>query len=127
MRSMTVVVQAVRKLARQCGCGKDRLADIEISVREAVANAIIHGNSRQRDKKILFRCYGDPERGLLITVRDTGSGFDPEKVPDPRSEDRLSLAHGRGLFLMRELMDRVEYRRGGSEVLLYASCDARAQ
>jgi serine/threonine-protein kinase RsbW len=122
MRSMDVVVQTVRRLARKCGCGTDRLADIEISVREAVANAIIHGNSEQGEEKILFRCYGDPERGLLITIRDNGEGFDPHAVPDPRSEDRLALDHGRGLFLMRELMDHVEYRHGGCEVLLFVAC-----
>ena len=48
-----------------------------------------------------------------------GKGFDPDKVPDPRSADRVHLTHGRGLLLMRELMDRLEYRRGGSEVVLF--------
>jgi len=112
----------VRTLAKKCGCTESRLADIEISVREAVANAIIHGNGRRRDQRILFRCYGDPERGILVTVRDNGCGFDPSSVPDPRGEDRLALDHGRGLFLMRELMDHVEYRRGGCEVLLFVAC-----
>jgi len=52
-------------------------------------------------------------------VRDQGPGFDPARVPDPRHPDRRHLHHGRGLLLMRELMDRVEYRRGGREVLLF--------
>ena len=56
---------------------------------------------------------------MLILVRDQGNGFDPNKVPDPRDADRMHLHHGRGLFLMRALMDYVEFRRGGCEVLLY--------
>jgi serine/threonine-protein kinase RsbW len=59
---------------------------------------------------------------MLIFVRDEGSGFDPEKVPDPRQADRLHLDSGRGLLLMRELMDYIEYRKGGREVLLYTTC-----
>jgi serine/threonine-protein kinase RsbW len=120
---MEVAVQTVRKLARKCHCSADRMADIEICVREAVANAIIHGNERHEGRKVLIRAYGDPDRGLLITVRDSGPGFDPALVPDPREEDRLSLGHGRGIFLMRELMDHVEHRRGGTEVRMFVSCN----
>jgi serine/threonine-protein kinase RsbW len=123
MGSMELALQTVRKLARKCGCSADRMADIEISMREAVANAIIHGNERQQGRRILIRAYGDPQLGLLITVRDDGPGFDPDSVPDPRSEERLSLGHGRGIFLMRELMDHVEHRRGGSEVRMFVSCN----
>ena len=53
---------------------------------------------------------------------DEGKGFDPNGVPDPRNDDRMHLSHGRGLLLMRELMDYVEYRRSGREVLIYKSC-----
>jgi serine/threonine-protein kinase RsbW len=51
-------------------------------------------------------------------VRDEGAGFDPDAVPDPRRDDRVLLHHGRGLLLMRELVDRVIFRRGGREVVL---------
>ena len=68
---------------------------------------------------MFLRCYAGPRAGILVAVRDEGQGFDPDKVPDPRAADRRQLTHGRGLLLMRELMDRVEYRKGGREVLLY--------
>jgi len=55
----------------------------------------------------------------LVLVRDEGAGFEPAEIPDPRNNDRLQLDHGRGLFLMRALMDQVEYRRRGREVLLF--------
>jgi serine/threonine-protein kinase RsbW len=115
-------VRIVMRFARECACVRKDGPDLEIAVREALANAIIHGNSNQHSKRIFLRCYGNPRRGLLILVRDEGPGFDPEQVPDPRQPDRLDLHHGRGLLLMRELMDRVEYRKGGREVLLYKTC-----
>ena len=115
-------VRIVMRFAKECGCVRDDGPDLEIAVREALANATIHGNANQHSKRIFLRCYGSPRARLLILVRDEGPGFDPEKVPDPRRADRLDLHHGRGLLLMRELMDHVEYRKGGGEVLLYKTC-----
>lgn len=111
-------VRAVLKLARSCGWGEERLTDLEIALREALANAMIHGNSLERKKRVFLRCYASADPSMMIVVRDEGSGFDPNRVPDPRDRNRLELSNGRGLLLMRELMDHVEYRRGGREVLL---------
>jgi anti-sigma regulatory factor (Ser/Thr protein kinase) len=93
--------------------------EIEIALREALANAVLHGNRSEAEKKVLVRAYCDPKQGIVIAVRDEGEGFDPETVPDPRDDDRIELTHGRGIFLMRELMDHVEHRRGGREVVLF--------
>jgi serine/threonine-protein kinase RsbW len=92
--------------------------DLEIALVEALANAMEHGNANLAKRKIFLRCYGGPEVGVLVAVRDQGQGFDPNSVPDPRSADRLHLRHGRGLLMMRELTDHVEFRKGGREVLL---------
>ena len=120
--ALNEAVQAVLQVARRCGCVRDSQADLEIALREALANAIIHGNESERAKRIFLRCYGSPEGDLLVLVRDEGRGFDPEDVPDPRDADRKHLNHGRGLLLMRELADYVEYRKSGREVLIYKSC-----
>jgi serine/threonine-protein kinase RsbW len=114
-------VDQVCRLAERCGCPEDRQADLEIALREALANAISHGNGLRPGRRVFLRCYAGPKAGILIAVRDQGKGFDPEGVPDPRDPDRQFLAHGRGLLLMRELMDRLEFRRGGSEVVIYQS------
>ncbi len=123
--SITFAVEKVMTVAREAGCISSDIADVEIAVREALANAIIHGNESQSHKKVLLRCYGDPEDGILLAIRDEGRGFDPDRVPDPRSAERLELPHGRGIFLMRELMDHAEHRKGGREVLLYKACGGR--
>jgi serine/threonine-protein kinase RsbW len=60
-------------------------------------------------------------------VRDQGAGFDPDQIPDPREQERLFLHHGRGLLLMRALMDRVEHRLGGREVVLHKGPPARSR
>jgi serine/threonine-protein kinase RsbW len=121
-QALNSAVRDVISIARRCGCVRDNQADLEIALREALANAIIHGNDHADDKQIFLRCYGAPGDDILVLVRDEGQGFDPDQVPDPRDNDRMHLNHGRGLLLMRELMDYMEYRRSGREVLIYKSC-----
>ncbi len=123
--AINIAVAKVMKVAREAGCIASEVADVEIAVREALANAIIHGNEGRPDKKVLLRCYGDPDDGILLAIRDQGKGFDPSAVPDPRSAERLELPHGRGIFLMHELMDHAEHRKGGREVVLYKACGGR--
>jgi serine/threonine-protein kinase RsbW len=120
--AMNQGVTAVLRIAGGCECPEEHLVDMEIALREALANAMIHGNAYGEDKRIFLRCYAAPGLGMVILVRDEGDGFDPDEIPDPRSGDRMYLNHGRGLFLMRELMDHAEYRRDGREVLLFKSC-----
>ena len=114
-------VRRVMRFATRCGCAGDR-EGLEIALREALANAVIHGNADTPGKRVFVRCYGENGVGMVVAIRDEGGGFDHENVPDPREGERRFLHHGRGLFLMRELMDRVEYRKGGREVVLYKAC-----
>ena len=112
-------VKDILRHAKVNGCLADHQAELEIALREALANAVFHGNRSDAAKKVLVRAYCDPKKGFVIAVRDEGRGFDPAKVPDPRREDRIQLTHGRGIFLMRELMDHIEHRKGGREIVLY--------
>jgi len=123
-QALNTAVRRVLEIATSCGCAEENQTDLEIALREALANAIIHGNGFEDAKHIFLRCYGAPDAAMLIIVRDQGDGFEPSEVPDPRGADRMHLHHGRGLFLMRELMDFVEYRKNGREVILYKTLDA---
>lgn len=117
--SINRVVRDVLRLGHKHHCLPDDVPEIEIALREALANAIFHGNANDAGKRVLVRAYGDPKQGFLIAVRDEGPGFDPAQVPDPRRADRRELTHGRGIFLMHELMDHVQHRKGGREVILF--------
>jgi len=121
--SINLGVREVLELARRAGFVGSVRADVEIALREALANAVIHGNGGHPERRILLRCYVEPGQGLLIAVRDQGNGFDPRAVPDPRERTRLELPHGRGIFLMRELMDVAQHRKGGREIVLFKACE----
>src|SRR6201987_2797348 len=90
--------------------------DIEMALREALANAVIHGNGDDSRKSVYVtcRCYVDGE--VSVTVRDEGKGFDRSPVPDPTVLENLMFTQGRGIYLMKTLMDEVSFEEGGSVV-----------
>lgn len=112
------VTDELLKVAEQVGCDEDEVTDLSIALREALANAIIHGNESDPGKRVLIRCYSHDALGLLVAIRDEGKGFDPDELPDPTAAERIHLHHGRGVYMMRELMDQVLHRKGGREVVL---------
>jgi serine/threonine-protein kinase RsbW len=90
--------------------------DIEMAVREALANAVIHGNGESSRKHVHIecRCYTNGE--VSITVRDEGPGFDTSAVPDPTTPEGRLFNHGRGIYLMKTLMDEVFFEESGTVV-----------
>src|ERR1700757_4988959 len=88
--------------------------DIEVAVREALVNAVIHGNCEDLDKRVdvACRCYMSGE--VSITIRDQGLGFDSRMVPDPSAPENKLLPHGRGIYLMKAFMDEVCFEHGGA-------------
>lgn len=107
-------------LAREGGYGEDQADRLGMAVREATANAVTHGNAYSADKSVHFSVEMAEGR-LIVTVRDEGAGFDPSEVPDPTSAENLLRASGRGLLMMRALVDEVDVRIGapsGTEVVL---------
>jgi serine/threonine-protein kinase RsbW len=99
-------------------------ADIEMALHEALANAVIHGNGENSCKRIYVacRCYLDGE--VSITVRDEGRGFDSSKVLDPTFLENLLFTHGRGIYLMKTLMDEVSFEEGGAVVMMRKKSNA---
>ncbi len=94
--------------AKQCGYTEEALFGVDMAVREAVANAVKHGNKEDETKQveIAFRNSSD---GFEISVRDFGGGFDVEEIPDPTNPENLLKASVRGILFMRTFMDRVEW------------------
>jgi serine/threonine-protein kinase RsbW len=81
-----------------------------VSCTEAVNNAMIHGNKSDPKKKVVVRCLVGKE-GLTLSVKDEGTGFDPDGLQDPREEKNLLKENGRGVFIMRSLMDSISVKK----------------
>lgn len=90
--------------------------DIEVALREALLNAVGHGNRKNPSKRIYLRvrCRADGE--VSMAIRDEGAGFEIDSVPDPIAPEQLMPTHGRGIYLMRALMDEVSFHEGGTVV-----------
>jgi serine/threonine-protein kinase RsbW len=98
--------------------------DIEVALHEALANAVVHGTGENSCKRVYVscRCYMDGE--VSITVRDEGRGFDSNTLPDPTSPENLLFTHGRGISLMKALMDEVCFEEGGAVVMMRKKSNA---
>lgn len=114
----TVVEKFCRQLldqTRKCGFGEDDLFGIHLALEEAATNAVKHGNADDPARKVSFEYLITPTI-FDITIADQGSGFKPDKVPDPRQGENIYKMGGRGLLLMKTYMDIVEYNERGNKV-----------
>ena len=108
------VVEAISELARQ-ELGTEKELELALALQEALANAVVHGSGNDPNKKV--DCWAARgESGILIVVRDSGPGFDPDSIPDPLSQQHLGSDHGRGIHMIRRLMDDVHFLRNGAEI-----------
>ena len=89
-----------------------------ISLTEAVNNAIIHGNGENRSKNVLVAYSYQKCSGLTFEVSDEGSGFDYKSIPDPTRVENLEKCGGRGVFLMKQLSDRIHFANNGRTVII---------
>lgn len=94
---------------------EEALFDIRLSFEEAVINAMKYGNRFDKSLPVVI-AYDFSGGKLEITVRDQGKGFDHSAMPDPRSETDILKHGGRGIFLIRNLMDEVKYNDSGNEI-----------
>jgi serine/threonine-protein kinase RsbW len=111
---------ASEKMAELAGFDAEEALNIGLAVREAVINAIIHGNNQDPGLEVDVTITVGPE-GLEAKVRDRGVGFDPDSTPDPTADDNLLCTSGRGILLIRAFVDEVVYKQasdGGMEITL---------
>lgn len=111
-RALEEVVKTVRQSRFPCG----DLDEVRLALREALNNAVRHGSASNPRKRIHVTCRCNAQDGLWITVRDEGAGFNPARVPDPTAPENLERFSGRGLYMIRELMDEVKFRDRGREI-----------
>lgn len=101
---------------------------VGMAVREALANAIKHGNKLNSAKRVFVQISLEPGESLEVVIEDEGDGFSPDAVADPTDPGNLLRSSGRGVFYMRQFMDEVDYRpaaRGGTRLRLRKNLTAR--
>ena len=96
---------------------ESRYGNLLIALTEAVNNAIHHGNRLDPSKMVTFG-YQAMDDKLIFMVQDQGPGFDHESLPDPTDPENLEKPHGRGVFLMKALADKVDFAENGATVTL---------
>ncbi len=101
------VVEAL-EFASHVGFSDDELYSVDMAMREVVANAVKHGNKQDESKDVEITLRNSNE-GFEVTVRDFGTGFAVEDVPDPTNPENLLKANGRGILFMKTFMDEVEW------------------
>ncbi|MGA3092318.1 MAG: ATP-binding protein [Terriglobales bacterium] len=110
------VVRSVMKVVREMNCAPGREDDIELALAEALANAVVHGAKSDPSKIVECDVACDNNHGILIVVRDPGPGFDPTKISDPCHGENIYSNHGRGIYLINQLMDEVQFHKNGTEI-----------
>jgi serine/threonine-protein kinase RsbW len=112
--TVATAATAVAEFLSRSGITEDAAFGIDMAVREAVTNAVIHGNRQDENKSVDVTLKSSPD-AVEISVHDQGAGFKPEDVPDPTAEENILKASGRGIFFMRSFMDEVNWliRPGG--------------
>jgi serine/threonine-protein kinase RsbW len=119
MESVSEVEAAADRLATEAGLDEDQRFHIAMAVREAAINAVLHGNEYDPSRHIEVS-FENTGNNLVFTIADLGHGFDPERLPDPLAAENLLRGTGRGIFLIRSLMDEVHFRQlhPGTELTL---------
>jgi len=103
--------------AKQSDKLKDSYGNIIIALTEGVNNAITHGNKLDNSKKVTVH-FALLSFGVSFTITDEGTGFDYTQIPDPTASENLEKINGRGIFLMIQLADKIEFRENGKKIEL---------
>jgi serine/threonine-protein kinase RsbW len=116
IQAISPLVDHLMGLIKGSQCVPGAELDVELALREALANAVLHGNQGHAGAKVHVRCRCQPGNKVSIVVTDQGKGFDIGKiVGNGLTSDRAS-EHGHGILLMKAYMDDVHFERGGSQV-----------
>jgi len=110
LESVDSAEETALNVARDIGFAPEELDGLGMAVREAMVNAVVHGNRYNANKRVRFRVLQAFD-GIQVEITDEGEGFDPDAVPDPLKEENLLQQSGRGLLLIRAFVDEFEIQR----------------
>lgn len=113
----------VNDLQRWAEFNDEDYARIMLTLSEAATNAIVHGNKENPEKKVIIRGFLNGNK-LLISVKDEGDGFDPDSIPDPLKEENLMNIGGRGVYLIKEYADDLDFDENGTKLEMMFKLDS---
>ena len=114
--AISPLVERLMRLVEGSHCVTGEETAVELALREALSNAVVHGNRLDARKLVHVRCRCKVGEGISLIVSDQGQGFDPRTIPDPLTVENLDADHGRGIHLMKLAMDEVSFEQRGTEV-----------
>jgi serine/threonine-protein kinase RsbW len=116
VRAISPLVDRLMELIERAKCVPGAEFDVQLAIREALGNAVLHGNRENPDKKVHIRCRCESGNEISIVVTDEGEGFAFLKILGNGFASDPSDSHGHGIQLMRAYMDDVRFEKDGSEV-----------
>jgi serine/threonine-protein kinase RsbW len=108
IETVAAAAAAIAEFIGRSGMSDDAAFGIDMAVREAITNAVLHGNRQDENKTVDIILKSSPD-AVEISVHDQGPGFNPEDVPDPTATENIMKTSGRGIFFMRTFMDEVDW------------------
>ena len=117
--AIAATADTITETLGQLGVPEEKQLEIQLAVQEALANAVVHGCKNDSSKQVRCRVKRNAACAIVITITDPGPGFSPSYLPDPRNAQQLHEGHGRGVFLIRQLMDEVSFESGGNQITMW--------
>ena len=117
--AVAAVVDTISETLARLDVPEQKRFEVALAVQEALANAVVHGCGNDPSKHIRCQVKSAPNGRIVIIVTDPGPGFRPDQLPDPKRGENLQADHGRGVYLIRQLMDEVQFGSNGNEVRMW--------
>lgn len=115
IQNINIVEKLIDEISTRYNIHSDVYGKLLLAVVEGVNNAIVHGNKLQKDKDVVVE-YDINDKEILFQISDSGEGFDYSNLPDPTRPENIERTHGRGIFLMNHLSDKLEFNEPGNMV-----------
>lgn len=119
IKAISPLVERLMRLIEGSHCITGEEHAVELALREALNNAVMHGNRLDAHKLVHVRCRCKVGKGISLIVSDQGQGFDARSIPDPLAVENLEAEHGRGIHIMKLAMDDVSFEQRGTEVHMW--------
>ncbi|HYA25222.1 MAG TPA: ATP-binding protein [Terriglobales bacterium] len=118
LKAIGNVTDTISGILTRLGIKEEKRQEVALAVQEALANAVVHGCESNPSKEIRCRLRRDSQGTIVVIVTDPGPGFSPAIISDPKRPEGLYAGGGRGVYLIRQLMDEVSFENGGNQITM---------